>query len=98
MPRETGVGELQREAHAMYVGTCHGRPIANGYSSFFPGRYHALRHATRDFPDARSHEALRARHIDFVIARAARQKGEPSPKRFRKRFEREGLVIYEILR
>jgi hypothetical protein len=51
----------------MYFSVTHWQRLVNGYSGFYPPSYIRLLETMRGFPDDASFEALRDRHVDYVI-------------------------------
>jgi hypothetical protein len=51
----------------MYFSTMHWQRLVNGYSGFYPPSYIRLLETMRGFPDDASFQALRDRHVDYVI-------------------------------
>ena len=66
MPGDKTAGGHEQEARRMVLQAWHGRPLVNGYSSYFPDSFRALTRDTRGFPDGRSHRALWKRGVRHV--------------------------------
>ncbi len=56
----------------MYYSTFHWQTLVNGYSGFFPPSYLRLVAAMREFPDARSLDALRSRGARYAVIHGER--------------------------
>ena len=56
----------------MYYSTFHWQTLLNGYSGFFPPLYLRLVAAMREFPDARSLEALHIRGARYAVIHGER--------------------------
>jgi hypothetical protein len=57
------------ESRFMFEGMVHWRPMVNGYSGVLPNSYLELVSVMQSFPDARSLNYLRGRHVDYVFIR-----------------------------
>ena len=57
------------ESLFMFEGMAHWRPMVNGYSGVLPNSYLELVSVMQSFPDARSLNYLRGRHVDYVLVR-----------------------------
>jgi hypothetical protein len=51
----------------MYLGSFHHRPLANGYSGFFPDHFRRLKGAMANFPDAASLDALKQSGVTWLV-------------------------------
>jgi hypothetical protein len=64
-PERTGSG-FEVSARAMLLATTHGRPIANGYASYFPDDHRRLDRVMDHFPDADSTALLQQLGIRYA--------------------------------
>jgi len=62
------------EAEWSYLGRTHGKPMANGYSGYYPRSYLDLLGAMTRFPNRESLQALRARDVRYVVVHEDRYK------------------------
>jgi hypothetical protein len=74
-PPASDVKSLEVEARAMMVAIRHGRPIANGYSSFFPRDQRALVTTGRTFPAPLALASLERAGIRVLVVELARLRG-----------------------
>lgn len=74
-PRASDVASLEVEARAMVIAIRHGRPIANGYSSFFPREQRALVTTCRSFPSPLAFASLERAGIRVAVVELARLRG-----------------------
>lgn len=65
MPRADAVP--LHEAEWSFYARFHGRPLANGYSGYYPPNYIFMLGVMRRFPDADSLEVLRARQVRYLV-------------------------------
>lgn len=83
MPRGLSAEAFQSEARHMYLATAHGRPLANGYSSYWPASYNRLRFSLEDFPGPRSLSAIDAAGVRVLVIErhwlAERRASMPDP-------------------
>jgi hypothetical protein len=63
------------DAEWSYLGTFHWRPLANGYSGYYPRQYIDLLHQLLRFPSDESLRALRARDITYILLHEDRFEG-----------------------
>ncbi len=61
----------------MFEGMVHWRPMVNGYSGVLPNSYLELVSVMQSFPDARSLNYLRGRHVDYVFIRGGSALARP---------------------
>lgn len=66
-PTGRGVSDYQDSAVAMLWGTYHRRPLANGYSGFFPDSFIQLKRDVQGFPDNRSVQALHRAGVRWCV-------------------------------
>jgi len=78
-PTASDVAALEPDARAMIVATRHGRPIVNGYSSFFPRVQRALVTRTHAFPAPTAFAALERAGVAAVVVDLARLRGHRLP-------------------
>lgn len=90
MPTGLTVEELEADARWMLLGTLHGRPLANGYSGFFPPLWYDLRKASQDFPAVRFLDQLRDISIEMVVVQ---REAYPTLQANDKELERLGLEL-----
>jgi hypothetical protein len=70
-PRGRDIEDYLGTAQWMYWQMRHGRPMVNGYSSFFPASFRALKRDLGGFPDARSVLRLGESGVQFCIVHRA---------------------------
>jgi hypothetical protein len=64
------VEDFQGTAEWMYLGTFHGVPLVNGYSSHFPRSYYVIRHElTTGFPSEDKLQRLVDMNVKFLLLR-----------------------------
>lgn len=87
----------------MLLQTRHGRPIANGYSSYIPQSRRDLANGTQAFPDAESHRTLEALDVTYAVVREDRlpthRSEVPDPRLWRPvaRFPELAVSVYRVL-
>ncbi|HKB11150.1 MAG TPA: hypothetical protein VKD69_10860 [Vicinamibacterales bacterium] len=60
-------GQVWENASYVYWSTVHWHGVVDAYSGFSSPSYPALARILKGFPDERSHEELRARHVRYII-------------------------------
>jgi hypothetical protein len=58
VPASEGVADYEETARAMLLATAHGRPLVNGYSSYFPSGYRAFARFMRGCPSPEAWSVL----------------------------------------
>jgi hypothetical protein len=99
-PASSRPGDYQPTAIAMLQALEFDKPLANGYSGFFPPTYERLRRALQDFPGADSLNLLEEYGITYVVIDRARLSGRrlaqfpPHSTPYRFVYADEVVVIY----
>ena len=103
-PKGSGPAAYRSTTHWMLRGLQFRRPLANGYSGFFPPRYRQLRSKVQDFPSGASLTALRHAGVRYlvVVAKHWHSLRETAPEELTElelAFEddAEGIIICELL-
>lgn len=96
MARGFSAEAFESEARHMYLGTAHGRPLANGYSSYWPRAYNQLRSALADFPGPRSLAAIEAAGIRVLIIERTwlTERERPMPASWTLAFENDAVQVF----
>ncbi|MBX7078763.1 MAG: hypothetical protein K1X88_06200 [Nannocystaceae bacterium] len=68
LPEGSDACDYEGAAIAMLQARAHGRPLFNGYSSYFPPQYTRIARAVRMLPDGRATLALRTLDVRWVVA------------------------------
>jgi hypothetical protein len=104
-PREGDAMAYEETTKWMSLQPFYGLAMVNGYSGFFPERFHELKSAMQEFPDDKSIAVLYALKVRYCVVRSSTSEtGHPrSPltdSRLRRVFvdERAGLTIYRLER
>jgi hypothetical protein len=87
-PASERVGDYQETAQAMLLATAHGRPLVNGYSSYFPRPYRAFARSFRGCPPPAAWSMLHEVGLRVLSLRsswlAAAPDCGPPPDRYRR--------------
>lgn len=70
-PASGRVADFEDTARWMLLGSAHGRPMAGGYSGFFPKRFHRLARALRGCPTPRGYKFVRFLGHDSLAIRSS---------------------------
>jgi hypothetical protein len=76
----------REEALWLHLSTLHWRPIANGYSSFYPAHYDLVSNTLLDLPSPLAFEMLRVLGVELLVFHP-RSGGHPEAERAVRRFE-----------
>jgi hypothetical protein len=94
-PASGNVADFEESTRWMLLTATHGRPMANGYSGFFPKSYKMLSRALRGCPTALGYELVRTLEYDTLVIRSSwlRENAAcaPSPEKW------ERVVAFEEL-
>jgi hypothetical protein len=71
VPASERVADYEETAREMLLATAHGRPLVNGYSSYFPRGYTAFARIMRGCPPAESWSALHEVGLRFLSVRSS---------------------------
>ena len=71
LPASGEVADFEESTRWMLLTATHGRPMANGYSGFFPKSYIVLSRALRGCPTAQSYALVRALEYDTLVIRSS---------------------------
>jgi hypothetical protein len=71
VPASEGVADYEETARAMLLATAHGRPLVNGYSSYFPRGYTAFARIMRGCPRPEAWSALHEVGLSFLSLRSS---------------------------
>ena len=71
VPASERVADYEETARAMLLQTAHGRPLVNGYSSYFPRGYTAFARIMRGCPPPESWSALQEVGLRFLSLRSS---------------------------
>jgi len=77
VPPSEGVADYEETARAMLLATAHGRPLVNGYSSYFPRGYRALASFMRRCPAPEVWPALHKVGLRFLSVRSSWLTADP---------------------
>jgi hypothetical protein len=88
VPASESVADYEETARAMLLATAHGRPLVNGYSSYFPRGYTAFARIMRGCPSPAAWSTLHEVGLRFLDLRsswlAADPRCGPSPALYRR--------------
>jgi len=76
-PSSAGVADFEDTARWMLLASAHGRPLANGYSGFFPRRYNMLTRALRGCPTPAGYKFVRFLGYDSLAIRRSWLEAHP---------------------
>jgi len=76
-PPSGGVADFEETARWMLLASAHGRPLANGYSGFFPSRYNMLTRALRGCPTPKGYKFVRFLGYDSLAIRSSWLEAHP---------------------
>jgi hypothetical protein len=71
VPASEGVADYEETARAMLLATAHGRPLVNGYSSYFPRGYTGFARIMRGCPSPEAWSALHEVALRFLSLRSS---------------------------
>ena len=77
VPASEGVADYEETARAMLLATAHGRPLVNGYSSYFPRGYTAFARIMRGCPPPEAWSALHEVGLRFLSLRSSWLAADP---------------------
>ena len=77
VPASEGVADYEETARAMLLATAHGRPLVNGYSSYFPRGYTAFARIMRGCPSPEAWSALHEVGLRFLSLRSSWLAADP---------------------
>lgn len=71
VPASEGVADYEETARAMLLATAHGRPLVNGYSSYFPRGYTGFARIMRGCPQPKAWSTLHEVGLRFLSLRSS---------------------------
>jgi hypothetical protein len=77
VPASEGVADYEETARAMLLSTAHGRPLVNGYSSYFPRSYRAFARFMRGCPAPAVWSALHEAGLRVISLRSSWLAADP---------------------